>query len=294
MPHAPRPDSHGGASPMRCSAPRSAARWSIEWSSSASTWRPGSPMLSLADTSLLKARVLLDPREAIDVTVGSRATISVYARPDEVFTGRVVRVGEVIDPRTRRLPVEIELDDHGGRLRPGLVAKFEVVTGEPKIGDPSAARRRFRAFWQPASVRHRGWNRPAPRRRARFGRCGLRSNSARRRAWRDRRHQGRDPGGRWLESPSRAARRRPASRPPSKPRNHEHPRLRRSTARARQSRGDLSGAGRGDGDERDAPGVPADASNRLGKRHDDLRRCVAGGNRAAGHNPDRERGRRRR
>jgi membrane fusion protein (multidrug efflux system) len=93
---------------------------------------PGSPLLTLADTSLLKARVLLDPREAIDITVGSKALISVYARPGEVFRGKVVRVGEVIDPRTRRLPVEVELDDHGGRLRPGLVARFSVETGEPK------------------------------------------------------------------------------------------------------------------------------------------------------------------
>jgi RND family efflux transporter MFP subunit len=94
---------------------------------------PGSPLLTLADTSVLKARVLLDPREAIDVSVGSPATISVYARPGETFSGTVVRVGEVIDPRTRRLPVEIEIDDRGGRLRPGLVAKIEVVTGEPKM-----------------------------------------------------------------------------------------------------------------------------------------------------------------
>jgi len=94
---------------------------------------PGSPLLTLADTSLLKARVLLDPREAIDVAVGSKAVVSVYARPGEVFGGRVVRVGEVIDPRTRRLPVEVELDDHGGRLRPGLVARFAVETGEPTM-----------------------------------------------------------------------------------------------------------------------------------------------------------------
>jgi len=94
---------------------------------------PGSPMLSLADTSHLKARVLLDPREAIDVSIGAPVRISVYARPGEVFNGKVVRVGEVIDPRTRRLAVEVELDPHGGRLRPGLVAKFEVVTGEPKL-----------------------------------------------------------------------------------------------------------------------------------------------------------------
>jgi membrane fusion protein (multidrug efflux system) len=94
---------------------------------------PGSSLLILADTSLLKARVLLDPREAIDVSIGAKAVISVYARPGEVFGGKVVRVGEVIDPRTRRLPVEIEIDDHGGRLRPGLVARFSVETGEPKM-----------------------------------------------------------------------------------------------------------------------------------------------------------------
>jgi RND family efflux transporter MFP subunit len=92
---------------------------------------PGSPLLTLADTSLLKARVLLDPREALDVSVGSRATVSAYARPGEEFGAKVVRVGEVIDPRTRRLPVEVELEDHGGRLRPGLVARFSVETGKP-------------------------------------------------------------------------------------------------------------------------------------------------------------------
>ena len=94
---------------------------------------PGSPLLTLADTSLLKARVLLDPREAIDVAVGSKAVVAVYARPGEMFSGKVVRVGEVIDPRTRRLPVEVEIDDHDGRLRPGLVARFSVEIGEARM-----------------------------------------------------------------------------------------------------------------------------------------------------------------
>jgi membrane fusion protein (multidrug efflux system) len=94
---------------------------------------PGSPLLTLADTSLLKARVLLDPREAIDVAVGSKVAVSAYARPGEVFSGTVVRVGEVIDPRTRRLPVEVEVDDQDGRLRPGLVARFVVEIGEPTM-----------------------------------------------------------------------------------------------------------------------------------------------------------------
>jgi len=94
---------------------------------------PGSPLLTLADTSLLKARVLLDPREALDIAVGAPASVSVFARPGEEFSGKVAHVGEVIDPRTRRLPVEIELDPHHSRLRPGLVARFSVQTGEPRM-----------------------------------------------------------------------------------------------------------------------------------------------------------------
>lgn len=94
---------------------------------------PGSPLLTLADTSRLKARVLLDPREALDVAVGSNVEASVFARPGEMFSGRVVRVGEVINPRTRRLPVEIEIDDPETRLRPGLVARFTVETGAPNL-----------------------------------------------------------------------------------------------------------------------------------------------------------------
>ncbi len=94
---------------------------------------PGSPLLTLADTTLLKARVYLDPREALDVSVGSNVEVTVFARPGEAFRGRVVRVGEVINPRTRRLPVEIEIDDPETRLRPGLVARFTVETGDPKL-----------------------------------------------------------------------------------------------------------------------------------------------------------------
>ena len=97
-----------------------------EWAS------PGSALLTLADTSLLKARVLLDPREALDVEVGSAVEATVFARPGERFTGRVLRVGDVVNPQTRRLPVEIEIDDPDTRLRPGLVGRFTVDTGEPR------------------------------------------------------------------------------------------------------------------------------------------------------------------
>ena len=90
---------------------------------------PGTPIALLADTEHLKARVLLDPRRALDVERGARVIIEVHARPGERFEGRLLRVSEVVDPRTRRLPVEVEVLDPARRLRPGLVARFSVETG---------------------------------------------------------------------------------------------------------------------------------------------------------------------
>ncbi|MBX3269142.1 MAG: efflux RND transporter periplasmic adaptor subunit [Sandaracinaceae bacterium] len=92
---------------------------------------PGSPVAVLMDTSALRARVLLDPREALDVRPGAAVSARVFARPDEQFDGEVLRVGEAVDSATRRLPVEVEVRDPSRRVRPGLVARFEVVVGEP-------------------------------------------------------------------------------------------------------------------------------------------------------------------
>ena len=83
----------------------------------------------MADTSALKARVLLDPREVLGLQPGANVSVEAFARPNELFAGEVTRVGDVIDPDTRRLPAEIELADPKGRLLPGLVARFSVETG---------------------------------------------------------------------------------------------------------------------------------------------------------------------
>jgi len=107
---------------------------------------PGSPIGELMDASHLRAEVLLDPREALDVTPGASVRAQVFARPGEVFAGEVLRVGEAVDRRTRRLPVEVEIRDPEGRLRPGLVARFEVATGAPRevlTVDADAAFERF-------------------------------------------------------------------------------------------------------------------------------------------------------
>ena len=102
---------------------------------------PGAPMLVLVDASELEARVLLDPRQALDIQPGASASATVFARDDEQFSARVLRVSEVVDSRTRRLPVDVEVLDPQGRLRPGLMARIAVSTGpaEDVLVVPEAA-----------------------------------------------------------------------------------------------------------------------------------------------------------
>lgn len=108
---------------------------------------PGAPIARLVQAAPLRARVPLSPRDALDVKPGARAQAELYARPDQVFTGVVLRVSEVVDPRTRKLPVEVQIDDSEGMLRPGLVARISVQTGEPRaalVVDENAVFERFR------------------------------------------------------------------------------------------------------------------------------------------------------
>jgi RND family efflux transporter MFP subunit len=59
-------------------------------------------------------------------TLGTEATISVQDLPGRVFKGRVARTAEAIDPVSRALLVEIELDNPGGEIMPGSFAEVHM------------------------------------------------------------------------------------------------------------------------------------------------------------------------
>ncbi len=67
-------------------------------------------------------RVLVDVPEvdAVQVTDGTRATVTVPALQDEEFEDEVRRTSWALDPRGRTLRAEIELKNPRGRLRPGM------------------------------------------------------------------------------------------------------------------------------------------------------------------------------
>lgn len=91
---------------------------------------PGTPLFELVDTSRIKVRA---PAPATDVpllAVGREVEVRVDAYPGEVFRARIERLGAELDPRTRTLAVEAEIANPGGRLKPGMLARFEVARRE--------------------------------------------------------------------------------------------------------------------------------------------------------------------
>ncbi|MEZ4288378.1 MAG: efflux RND transporter periplasmic adaptor subunit [Polyangiales bacterium] len=107
---------------------------------------PGAPLITVADASELKATVLLDPLTSLDVQPGADVTVRVFARPNEVFKGTVSRVGEVVDDRSRRLPVEVRVLDPSKRILPGIVGRFSVQVGPEKPALLLPSRAVFKRF----------------------------------------------------------------------------------------------------------------------------------------------------
>ncbi len=90
------------------------------------------PLMSIVDLSTVWVASDVPERSVSLVHVGEPVTISFVAFPDEVFRGRVARIGDVLDPQTRTLKVYVELPNPGGRLRPEMFGSVRQA-GTPRM-----------------------------------------------------------------------------------------------------------------------------------------------------------------
>lgn len=85
-----------------------------------------SSLLTLADTSVLRAQVQVPEAEAILVQVGQPVRISVEGLAGQIFTTTVSRHSDSLEDATRALWVEADLPNTQGRLRPGMYATIRI------------------------------------------------------------------------------------------------------------------------------------------------------------------------
>ena len=85
------------------------------------------PMFELEQLNRLRLVVALPEREAATIPHGKKMTFKVPAVPELSFTATVARVGGSMDPKTRTMPVELDVPNPKAQLAPGMFPSVSWV-----------------------------------------------------------------------------------------------------------------------------------------------------------------------
>ena len=98
-------------------------------------------LLRLEQNSRLRLTVAVPEANVSGIVRGARVSFTVPAYPGQSFTGSVARISHSIDPKTRTMPVELEVANPGGRLAPGMYPEvsWPVHRGQPSLLVPATS-----------------------------------------------------------------------------------------------------------------------------------------------------------
>jgi RND family efflux transporter MFP subunit len=85
--------------------------------------KDATPMFRLEQIDRLRLVVAVPEAMAGAIRRGARVPFAVSAYPGQTFTGAVARPAHSVDPKTRTMPVELDVSNPGGRLSPGMYAE---------------------------------------------------------------------------------------------------------------------------------------------------------------------------
>lgn len=89
-------------------------------------------VLRLQQISRLRLVVAVPEAEIAGVTRGANVNFTVPAFPGEAFTGTVARIGHALDPKTRTMSVELDVNNAGRKLAPGMFPQVNWPTRRPR------------------------------------------------------------------------------------------------------------------------------------------------------------------
>jgi cobalt-zinc-cadmium efflux system membrane fusion protein len=89
----------------------------------------GKKVATISDLSTVWVLLNIHEKDLAKVKQGTTVKIHTESYPGEVFAGKVAYIGNVVDPQTRTVPLRVEVPNPRARLKPGMFATAEVVTG---------------------------------------------------------------------------------------------------------------------------------------------------------------------
>jgi len=81
-------------------------------------------VMTIADLSTVLVTSEVAERDIRLVTTGEQVAVELVAYPGETFSGRVTRIADTVDPRTRTIQVQAEIANPSSRLRPEMFGRI--------------------------------------------------------------------------------------------------------------------------------------------------------------------------
>lgn len=92
---------------------------------------PNSKIATLVKTKTLRMRIDVPEESIAKVSKGQAVTIQVSAYADREFAGRIARLSPSVNPTSRTMIVEAEIDNADALLKPGQFATVRVTQAKP-------------------------------------------------------------------------------------------------------------------------------------------------------------------
>jgi RND family efflux transporter MFP subunit len=86
---------------------------------------PGQELFRLTDPRTLWLIAAVNEADLTSLRTGQQVRVKVRAYGDRSFPGRILRLGEELDPETRTLQVRVQVPNPGSVLKPGMFATAE-------------------------------------------------------------------------------------------------------------------------------------------------------------------------
>ncbi len=87
------------------------------------------PVFTIGDLSTVWLVANVREADAPSIRIGEPLEVRVLAFPGRVFKAKISWVAPSIDANTHRLPVRADVENADGALKPGMFARFSIITG---------------------------------------------------------------------------------------------------------------------------------------------------------------------
>jgi RND family efflux transporter MFP subunit len=101
----------------------------------------GRVLFRIARTDVVRVFIDVPQGDATDVVIGGDAALTVRNHPGQEFAGKIARTAGALDPATRTLRVQIDVQNGDGRLLPGMYGevRLEVARKHGRVAVPTSA-----------------------------------------------------------------------------------------------------------------------------------------------------------